>query len=178
MRYHGYGPEWDEWWDELANTPLTFTMLRYAAMGGTLDESWVEEELRRRGYSEKAVQQLKRAVRFLADSQDIKDCASQIRMLVKEGFWTKEQARAAFQAFRTLDQPIERQLFIADLAYQYDFKVDWRDEILTLLKHGKISAEKARDRLVEDVGMDPERVAVLIDRTLAGIRVKAETATV
>jgi hypothetical protein len=177
MRYHGYGPEWDEWWDELANTPLTFTMLRYAAMGGTLDESWVEEELRRRGYSEKAVQQLKRAVRFLADSYDIQACATQIRMLIKEGFMTKDQARAAFQAFRALDSPIERQLFIADLAYLYDLKVDMRDEVLALLKAGKINMGQARERLIREVGMDEDKADVLVNRTVAGMRVKAVTAT-
>jgi hypothetical protein len=178
MRYHGYGPEWDEWWDELANTPLSFTHLRWAAMGGTLDESWVEEELRRRGHSEKAVQQLKRAVRFLADGYDIRDCVSQVRALVKEGFISKDQARAIFQAFRALDSPIERQLYIADLAYLYDLRVDQRDEILTLLKKGKIDSDTAKRRLIEEVGMVPEKAEILVARTLAGIRVKAETATV
>jgi hypothetical protein len=176
MRYHGYGPEWDEWWDELANTPLSFTHLRWAAVGGTLDEDWVEEELKRRGHSEKAIAQLKRAVRFLAESKDIQDCVTQIRALVKEGFWTKDQARAAFQAFKTLDQPIERHLFVADLAYLYDLRVDQRDEILTLLKKGKITSDAAKQRLIQEVGMVPEKVEVLIARTLAGIRVKGEVA--
>jgi hypothetical protein len=177
MRYHGYGPEWDEWWDELANTPLTFTMLRYAAMGGTLDESWVEEELRRRGYSERAVRELKRAVRFLADSQDIKDCQTIIRSLVKEGFMSKDQARATFQAFKTLDDPLERQLFIADLYYLYDLRVDQRDDILTRFKAGKIPQETARNRLIQELGMVPDKVEVLLSRALAAVKLKAETAT-
>jgi len=176
MRYHGYGPEWDEWWDELANTPLSFTHIRWAAMGGTLDEAWVEEELRRRGHSERAVKELKRAIRFLADGYDIRDCVGQIRLLVKEGFISKDQARAIFQAFRALDNPIERQLYIADLAYLYDLRVDQRDEILTLLKKGKITSDAAKQRLITEVGMVPEKVEILIARTLAGIKVKGEVA--
>jgi hypothetical protein len=169
MRYHGYGPEWDEWWDELANTPLTFTMLRYAATGGTLDESWVEEELKRRGYSERAVSQLKRAIRFLADSQDIKDCQTIIRSLVKEGFFDKNQARAAFQAFKTLDDPLERQLFIADLYYLYDFRTDQRDYVLTKLKKGKLDKDGTL-RELEPVVVVPERRETLVDKTLAALK--------
>lgn len=172
MRYHGFGPEFDSWWDELANTPLSFTMLRWAAMGGTLDEQWVEEELKRAGYSRKAVEQLKRAVRFLADSYDIRDCASQIRALVKEGFMTKDQARGAFEAFRALTTPLERQLFIADLAYLYDFKTDQRDAILTRLRKGKISIDAARAELGSIVVVDEKR-EWLIEKVLAAMKLSA-----
>jgi len=96
--------------------------------------------------------------------------------MVKEGFISKDQARAIFQAFRALDNPIERQLYIADLAYLYDLRVDQRDEILTLLKKGKITSDAAKQRLITEVGMVPEKVEILIARTLAGIKVKGEVA--
>jgi len=76
-----------------------------------------------------------------------------------------------------LDNPIERQLYIADLAYLYDLRVDQRDEILTLLKKGKITSDAAKQRLITEVGMVPEKAEILVARTLAGIKVKGEIAT-
>jgi len=176
LKIAGADLKWKDVWDQLAITPLTFTHLRWAAVGGTLDEAWVEEELKRRGYSERAVKELKRAIRFLADGYDIRDCVGQVRLLVKEGFLSKDQARVVFEVFRTLDQPIERHLFVADLAYLYDLRVDQRDEILTLLKKGKITSDAAKQRLITEVGMVPEKAEILVARTLAGIRVKGESA--
>jgi hypothetical protein len=148
------------------------------AVGGTLDETFVEKELKRRGISPEAVRQFKRAIRFMAESQDIKDCQTIIRSLVKEGFMSKDQARATFQAFKTLDDPLERQLFIADLYYLYDLRVDQRDDILTRYKAGKIPQETARDRLIQELRMVPDKVEVLLSRALAAVKLKAETATV
>jgi len=162
MRYHGYGPEWDSWWDELANTPLSPTMLRYAAYGGTLTEDFLERELRRRGISEEAVQQFKRAFKFWADSQDIKDCQAMIRNLVKEGFISIQEARDTYAAFRSLPDPLERQLFVAQLAYLYDYLMDRKALVLEKFRRGKVTRSEALAELTQFMAVR-EKAELLLD---------------
>jgi hypothetical protein len=175
MRYHGYDERWDPWWDELANTPLSPTMLRYGAYGGTLTEDFLERELRRRGISEEAVAQFKKSFRFWADSQDIRDCQSQIRSLVKEGFITAQEARDTYAAFRAIEDPLERQIFVAQLAYLYDYLLDRRSLVLERYRRKKLTRSEALAQLTEFMGAR-EKAELLLDLTAAKAKLEEELA--
>jgi hypothetical protein len=122
----------------------------------------VEAELKRRGISPEAVEQFKRALRFMAESQDIKDCQAQIRALVKEGFLSIQEARDTYAAFRSLQDPLERQLFVAQLAYLYDYLMDRRSLVLEKFRRGKIGRSEALAELIQFMSVR-EKAELLLD---------------
>jgi hypothetical protein len=171
MRYHGYGPEYDEFWDELKNAPLRYFALNAISRAGLFDEAVFKEELDRCGYSERAKELLMKAFRIGEMTAEVREGFGALRKLLKEGFRTEEEALAMWEEFRAETDPIARQLIVARWEYEYDYKSDLRALILDQFERGLLDRARAFSALSEIMPI-AARVNTLLDR--AELRVKVE----
>lgn len=170
-RYHGLGPEYDAFLDELKNTPLRYFALNAISRAGLFDEAVFKEELDRCGYSERAKELLMKAFRIGEMTAEVREGFGALRKLLKEGFRTEEEALAMWEEFRAAADPIARQLIVARWEYEYDFKSDLRALILEQFERGLLDRARAFSALSEIMPI-AARVNTLLDR--AELKIKVE----
>ena len=170
MRFHGFGPGYDHFWDELKNTPLRYFALNALSRAGLYDETVFREELDRSGYSFRSKFLLDRAFRIGEMTAEVREGFGSLRKLLKEGFRMEKDARAMWEEFRTEDDPIERQFVVARWEYEFDYKTDTRALILDQFVKKILDRTRATEELLKIIPAI-ERVEILLDRAELRIRI-------
>jgi hypothetical protein len=155
---------------DIAYRPLTRVDIRRMYRLGILDRAGVVDAYLDLGYSpENAERMADFTELYEAGTEERQFGHTELINLYKEGFLDDEGFRSRATQLGYADPDITRYLTIAQMRYEYDFKMDQRALILELLRKGKITAAQAAAKLSE-IMPSAERVSALIDRELAKLK--------
>lgn len=171
LGWHGYPDELRSLFEELAIRDPSFFMLNRIASTGGYNAALFETELRRMGYSDPLIAALQAAFARSELTSDMGEVVGALRKHVREGFMTRDQFHTKFGEYRAFTDAEAKQLFLVDLEYDYDYKVDIRALWIDAFVKGKVDRATATSELGKIMPAG-ERVTALLDR--AALKLKIE----
>lgn len=155
---------------DIAYRPYSRVDVRRMYKAGVLDREGVKDAYLDLGYSpERAELMTEWTVRWTEEGVEREAGAGAVKALIKEGFRTKDEGRTLLAELGYGGEDIEKQIRIAELMFEYDYKSDLRSLILDRFTKGEISDVEATARLSE-VMPAVERVEALIARYRLRVR--------
>jgi len=174
MHYHGYDDIYKPYFDELANTPLSYFMLRMVASLGYWDEEFFREEIKRMGYSQKAQQVLFETFKRVVQ-EPVKGMYSSVivnRYVI--GITNAEQLRDEAAMLGYLAPQIKQIWLGAMLKDDYEYIKDVISALQYSYRRGYITIQEFAMQLA-NLGLRPEKIQQYI--TVELLRQKEEVGT-
>ncbi|MCD6148253.1 hypothetical protein J7J18_02655 [bacterium] len=162
MHYFGYDAKWKKWFDELAITPATFTMLRYAAMYGFYDPGTFRIEVQRMGHSEFITNVILNTLTGEFMSSVRRYYVDRLWDRYAMGIINKEQLKQELRSFGFPPPQVGPLVQVADLIRDTKMVEDLIYAYRTEYERGKISLQEFQVKL-KSLGLDDEAIKVLTE---------------
>ena len=174
MYWHGYDDVLKPYFDELANTPLSYFMLRMIAEYGYWDEQFFKTEIQRMGYSKEAQQVLLESFKKaqMGIVQGMFGSYVVNRYIV--GITTESELKAEAQQLGYTPGQIKQLWISAQLRDDYEYVKDVISALQYSLRRGYITMDEFRAQL-QALGLRPEKVNEYV--TIEQLRAKEDVGT-
>jgi len=155
----------------LAYSPLTRVDVRRMYRCGVLDRDGVKQAYLDIGYHpDDAELMTDFTVKYESRDEERTVGHPELIQLAKEGFITSEQFKERSKELYYSDEDIVRYAKVAELRYEYDYKLDLLNMNRDLFRRGKITETECRVRL-RTIGLSDERINVYIERDMLRIKI-------
>jgi len=159
MKYFGYDLKWQKWFDELAVTPASFMMLRYAAMYGFYDPETFRIEVQRMGHSEFITNVILNTLTGEFMSSVRRYYVDRLWDRYTMGIVSKDELKQELRAFGFPEPQIGPLVQVADLMRDTKFVDDLIYAYRTEYERGKITLEEFMAKL-KSLGLDDEAIKI------------------
>ena len=160
MHYFGYDARWQKWFDELAITPASFMMLRYAAMYGYFDPQTFRIEVQRMGHSDFITNVILNTLTGEFMSSVRRYYVDKLWDRYAMGIINKDQLRQELKAFGFPNPQIGPLVQVADLIRDTKMIEDLTYAYRTEYERGKITLQELQAKL-KSLGLDDESIKII-----------------
>ncbi len=174
MHYYGYDDRYKPYFDELANTPAGYFMLRMMATTGFFDEKIFREEIARLGYAKETQEFLFETFKRMVTEPTKGIYSSYIINRYIIGITTRDELRQEAAMLGYFGAQIKQIELGAVLRDDYEYIKDVIQALQYAYRRGYITLDEFRAQLGA-LGLRPEKIQQYI--TIEQIRAKEEVGT-
>ena len=170
LGYAGLSEDFYDWYKELAISPIRYFAAAAVAKTGYYDEELFDEELKRSGYSKKAIAVMKQMYKATANDELKGHYASYAIKRFKEGYVSQDEFENEMKMLGYPETQRKKLVWAAKFARDTERMDTLVKAAIYDYEHGKIDLDGLKAKLAS-LGIGSDRVSELIQLSLAKAKV-------